>query len=153
MTAARRGARVALLDAAENNRDLTRVVRRAAWRARVEADIYQWSEDGVLLALPEDGEGRAEDVAGMLRSLSAPGAEAFDLIICDGPHPDDSAVIAILERVDAVVALEDETDADTNSKCWSALARMGVRVAATVQFQEVEADEDEIGEEIAARRA
>jgi hypothetical protein len=95
----------------------------------------------VLLALPVEGEGRADEIARLLRRLLAPGADIVDLIICDGPNPGDSAVAGHLEQVDAVVTLEDEADVNVASSCWSALAGKGIRVAATVQFMEPQADQ------------
>ncbi|MGD0639135.1 MAG: exopolysaccharide transport family protein [Roseiarcus sp.] len=137
LCAARRGVRVALIDAAERNAKLTRAVRRATQTPILNQGAFYLAGNRVLLALPkgfdaEIGRMRPDE---LLRSLTRLRDEAVELIICDGPDPDDRCAQRVLEMVDEVVAFE-ETPGDAGAQSLGrALAKAGVAARALVRYE------------------
>jgi len=132
LCAARRGVRVALIDAAERNAKLTRAIRRAARTPILNKGAFYRAAEGVLLALPkafdaEIGRMRPDE---LLRSIARLRDEAVDLIICDGPDPGDSDAARILGLVDEVIAFEEAPAGDGAPSHWGALddAKVAARV-------------------------
>ena len=137
LCAARRGVRVALIDAAERNAKLTRAIRRAARTPILSKGAFYRAADRVLLALPkgfdaEIGRMRPDE---LLRSIARLRDEAIELIICDGPDPGDGDAARVLGLVDEVVALEETPDGHGAQSLWGALNDAGVTARALVRFE------------------
>jgi len=135
LCAARRGVRVALIDAAERNARLTRAIRHAAQTPILDKGAFYLAANRVLLALPkgfdaEIGRMRPDE---LLRSLTRLRDEAIELVICDGPDPGDEGAARILAMVDEVVAIE-EAPGDDAQLLERALAEAGVAARARVRF-------------------
>ena len=145
LCAARRGVRVALIDAAERNAKLTRAVRHATQTPILNKGAFYLTGNRVLLALPkgfdaEIGRMRPDE---LLRSLTRLRDEAIELIICDGPDPDDRTAVRMLELVDEVVAFE-ETPGDAAAQSLErALAKAGVAARACVRYEPASATQQQ----------
>jgi uncharacterized protein involved in exopolysaccharide biosynthesis len=136
LCAARRGVRVALIDAAERNAKLTRAVRRAAQTPILDKGAFYLAANRVLLALPkgfdaEIGRMRADE---LLQSLKRLRDEAIELIVCDGPDPADANAARILGLVDEVVAFEETPGEGGAPALLKTLADAGVAARARVRF-------------------
>ncbi len=136
LCAARRGVRVALIDAAERNAKLTRAIRHAAQTPILDKGAFYLAANRVLLALPkgfdaEIGRMRPDE---LLRSLTRLRDEAIELIVCDGPDPGDGGAARILGLVDEVVAFEETPGDDGAQSLCKALAAAGVTARARVRF-------------------
>ncbi len=136
LCAARRGLRVALIDAAERNASLTRAIRHAARTPVLDQGAFYLADNRVLLALPkgfdaEIGRMRPDE---LLRSLARLRDRAIELIICDGPDPSDPAAAQFLALVDEVVAFEEAPGAVAQSLAGT-LAEAGVAPRALARFE------------------
>ena len=137
--------RVALIDAAERNAKLTRAVRHATQTPILNKGAFYLTGNRVLLALPkgfdaEIGRMRPDE---LLRSLTRLRDEAIELIICDGPDPDDRTAVRMLELVDEVVAFE-ETPGDAAAQSLErALAKAGVAARACVRYEPASATQQQ----------
>jgi uncharacterized protein involved in exopolysaccharide biosynthesis len=107
IAAARAGRSVALLDAAGRNARLTRAVRLATHRTLLEGGPGYDTAEGVRLVLPKAGDGEG----GRLTALEALDdlieAEAYDLILLDGPAPQEAEADVLFDSCDAIVGLDD----------------------------------------------
>ncbi len=136
LCAARRGVRVALIDASERNARLTRAIRHAARTPILNKGAFYCAADGVVLALPkgfdvEIGRMRPDE---LLRSIARLRDEAIELVICDGPDPGEDDAARILALVDEVVALEETPGQQAAQSLWGALDDAGIRARAVVRF-------------------
>jgi len=107
VAAARAGRRVALLDATGRNARLTRAVRLATHRTLLEGGPGYDTAEGVRLVLPKAGDGER----GRLTPLEALDdlieSEAYDLILLDGPAPQEAEAELLFDDCDAIVGLDD----------------------------------------------
>jgi hypothetical protein len=136
LCAARRGVRVALIDAAERNAKLTRAIRRAARTPILNNGAFYRAADQILLALPkgfdpEIGRVRPDE---LLQSIGRLGDQPIELIICDGPDPGDGDAGQLLALVDEVIVLEEATDGRDARWFRETLAEADVAVRAVVRF-------------------
>jgi uncharacterized protein involved in exopolysaccharide biosynthesis/Mrp family chromosome partitioning ATPase len=139
LCAARRGVRVALIDAAERNAKLTRAIRHAAQTPVLNQGAFYLAANRVVLALPqafdaEFGRMRPDE---LLQSLTRLRDEAVELVICDGPDAHDGDAARILGLVDEVVAIEATPGDEGSQSQWQALADAGVAARARVRFDAV----------------
>ena len=143
LCAARRGIRVALIDAAEGNAKLTRAIRHAAQTPILNQGAFYLAANRVLLALPkgfdaEIGRMRPDE---LLQSLTRLRDEAIELIICDGPDTADANAARILGLVDEVVAFEETPGEGGAPALWKTLAEVGVTARARVRFDPMRPEE------------
>jgi uncharacterized protein involved in exopolysaccharide biosynthesis len=140
LCAARRGLRVALIDAAERNAKLTRAVRHATRTPILAGGPLFRTANNILLALPkatDAGIGRihTDDLHGRILRLRG---EAIELIICDGPNASDPGAARILALADQAIVCDEaigRTDADP---ILAALYQAGLGASAMVRFEPIE---------------
>lgn len=136
LCAARRGLRVALIDAAERNAKLTRAVRHAARTPILNNGAFYRAAEQVLLALPkgfdpEIGRVRPDE---LLQSIGRLDDQSIELIICDGPDPGDSDAARLLGLMDEVIVLEETPHGRDAQWLRATLSGADVAVRAVVRF-------------------
>ena len=101
LVAAGRGLKVALIDADRRTAALSRAVQSAGARPPFEQDTVFDTIDGVRLAIPAEGS-TGSSLAAFIKRLANSNVEALDLVLCDGPHSDESDASAALSLAGAV---------------------------------------------------
>ena len=101
LVAAGRGLKVALIDADRRTAALSRAVQSAGARPPFEQDTVFDTIDGVRLAIPAEGS-TGSSLAAFIKRLANSNVEALDLVLCDGPHSDESDASAALALAGAV---------------------------------------------------
>jgi uncharacterized protein involved in exopolysaccharide biosynthesis len=137
LCAARRGVKVAVIDAAERNPRLTRAIRHATTTPVLDQGAFYRSVDGVLVGLPRSYDPKLGRLTALeiLRATMRPGDEAASLIFCDGPDPSDPGMVEQLQAVDDVIALEATAERDDSEAIAAALKEAGVATRASVRFE------------------
>ncbi len=136
LCAARRGVRVALIDAAARNARLTRAIRHAARTPILDQGAFYRAADQILLALPkavdaEIGQVRPDE---LLQSIGRLGDQSIELIICDGHDPGDDDAARLLELADEVIVLEETPAGRDAQSIREALNGADVAGRAVVRF-------------------